>query len=234
MTQDSSSDSFLVLAGKGDPVACEALMRRHNRRLFRIVRAVLGNDADAEDAVQDTYIRAFAALDAFAGQSSFETWLTAIALNEAKARLRRRRDLASLADIEETQLQAALHQSQCVILGVDPEEEAARAEMRQLIERAIDGLPTHFRSVFVLRAVERLSVRETAGLLEIPEPTVKTRFHRARNLLRRSLGQTMRDAMPEIFAFDGKRCDRIVAAVLNRINLRLDREGVSPCDPRCS
>lgn len=201
-----------------DPSACEAVMRRHNRRLFRLVRAILGNDAEAEDAVQDTYIRAFAALDSFAGHSSLETWLTAIALNEARGRLRRRRDLASLADIAETELSDAMEKHQTTPPNADPEQLAARAEMRLLIERAIDELPPHFRSVFVLRAVEQMSIRQTAAALDIPEETVKTRFHRARGLLRSSLGEVMRDAVTDVFAFDGARCDRIVAVVLKRIS----------------
>jgi RNA polymerase sigma-70 factor, ECF subfamily len=211
-------DTLLALARRKDPAACEALMRRHNRRLFRIVRAVLGDDSEAEDAVQDTYIRAFAALDTFAGQSRLDTWLTAIALNEARGRLRRRRDLASLADIAETELSDAMHKHLSIPPADDPEQLLARAEMRLLLERAIDELPPHFRGVFVLRAVEQLSVRETAEALGIPEETVKTRFHRARLLLRRSLGEVVRDAMFDVFAFDGERCDRIVAAVLKRIN----------------
>lgn len=212
-----TEDALLALVRRRDPSACEALMRRHNRRLFRLVRAMLGNDAEAEDALQETYFRAFAALDGFAGNSSLQTWLTAIALNEARGRLRRRRDLAGLADITETELSDAMHRHSAMLPQADPEEVAARAEMRLLLDRAIDELPPHFRSVFVLRAVEQLSVRETATSLDIPEETVKTRFHRARGLLRRSLGEVMRDALPEIFAFDGERCDRIVAAVLRRI-----------------
>lgn len=193
-------------------------MRRFNRRLFRLVRAMLGNDSEAEDAVQDTYIRAFAALDGFAGHSSLETWLIAIALNEARGRLRTRRDHASLADIADTELNQAMEQNQSAVPDTDPEQSAARAEMRALLERAVDELPPHFRSVFVLRAVEQLSVRETAQTLEIAEETVKTRFHRARALLRHALGDALRDAMPDLFSFDGARCDRIVAAVLKRLS----------------
>lgn len=218
MTPTLYEDTLIALARNRDAAACEALMRRYNRRLFRLVRAVLGNDAEAEDALQDAYIHAFAALDSFAGQSSVETWLTAIALNEARGRLRWRRDMASLADIAETELYDAMQQHRPSALNEDPEEMAARAETRRLLERAIDELPPNFRSVFVLRAVEQLSVRETAETLEILEETVKTRFHRARALLRRSLGEAVRDAMPDVFAFDGERCDRIVAAVLKRIN----------------
>ncbi len=214
-----TEDALITLARNRDAAACEALMRRYNRRLFRLVRAVLGNDAEAEDALQDTYIHAFAALGGFAGQSRVETWLTAIALNEARDRLRRRRDTASLADIAETELNDAMQQHRPSVLDADPEEVAARAETRRLLERAIDELSPNFRSVFVLRAVEQLSVHETADTLGIPEDTVKTRFHRARALLRRSLGEAVREAMPEVFAFDGERCDRIVAAVLKRLTL---------------
>jgi RNA polymerase sigma-70 factor (ECF subfamily) len=216
MTILPSDESLVPLARNADPAACEALMRRHNRRLFRLVRALLGDDAEAEDAVQETYIRAFANLKSFAGRSSFTTWLTTIALNEARGRLRQRRNLASLADVAETELSQALGQSSASDT-VGPEELAARAEMRLLLEHAIDQLPPNFRSVFVLRAVEQLSVRETAEALDIPEETIKTRFRRARLHLRRSLGEVMRDAMPDVFTFDGERCNRIVAAVLARI-----------------
>lgn len=211
-------DTLIASARRRDPAACEALMRRHNRRLFRLVRAVLGSDAEAEDALQDTYLRAFTALDGFSGHSSLGTWLSAIALNEARARLRRRRDMASIDDIVETELNRAMGEHASPHSDADPEAMAARAEMRQVLERAIDELPPHFRSVFVLRAVEQLSVSETAEALDIPEDTVKSRFHRARGLLRRSLGEAVRDSLSDVFAFDGDRCDRIVAAVLKRIN----------------
>jgi RNA polymerase sigma-70 factor, ECF subfamily len=221
MASPMSGDDLLSQVRRHERSACETLMRRYNRRLYRVLRAMLGDAGEAEDAVQETYIRAFAALDDFAGESSLETWLTAIALNEGRGRLRRRRDLASLADIAETELGDAMRRQGWAGDEGDPERLAARNEIRVVLEQAIDRLPPHYRSVFVLRAVEQLSVRETAQSLEIPEDTVKTRFHRARRLLRHSLGEAMRDAMNDVFAFDGERCDRIVAAVLRRLEARL-------------
>lgn len=203
----------------GDAKAFEAVMRQNNRRLYRLARSILGNDQDAEDAVQDTYIRGFARIDSFLGQSSLTTWLSSIALNEARERLRRRRDVAGLADIAETELNEAMRQNTSVPLE-NPEDQASRAELRHLLERAIDDLPPNFRSVFVLRAVEQMSVHDAATSLDIPEETVRTRFHRARALLRHSLGKAIQNTLGDVFAFDGARCDRIVAAVLLQLEPR--------------
>ncbi|MGE5537556.1 MAG: RNA polymerase sigma factor [Solirubrobacterales bacterium] len=230
MPMAPTEDDLIAQAQLGDHAACEALMRGCNRRLFRLVRAVLGSDAEAEDVLQDSYIRAFASLKDFAGRSSFQTWLSAIALNEARGRLRRRRELASLTDITESDLSEAMRRQGGGMPAPDPEDAMARTEMRRVLEHAIDDLPPHYRSVFVLRAVEQLSVRDTAEALGIPEDTVKTRFHRARRLLRQSLGEAARDAIADIFRFDGVRCDRIVAAVLKRINPDPPERGVPTCE----
>jgi RNA polymerase sigma-70 factor (ECF subfamily) len=198
-----------------DGGAFETIMRRHNRRLYRTARSILGNDAEAEDAVQDTYLSAFQALDMFRAESSLGTWLTRIAINQALARLRKRkRELAETAD-NVIDLEAHLHMASSE--RETPESAAMRAQTRELLEQKIDELPSAFRTVFVLRAVEELSVEETAACLDIPEATVRTRFFRARQLLRKSFSSDVQSALRDAFAFDGERCDRIVRAVLARL-----------------
>lgn len=203
----------------GDPRAFEALMRRHNRRLYRAARSLLRDAADAEDAVQEAYLAAYRSLGAFRGEASLATWLTRIVVNGCMARLRRqsrRNNILPIAagrgaDIGETDIvdQAPPPSDQDT-----PERSLARAELRALLERRIDGLPEDFRAVFVLRAVEELSVEETAASLGIPEATVRTRHFRARSLLRESIAQDLEVAERDVFDFDGERCDRIVAQVL--------------------
>jgi RNA polymerase sigma-70 factor (ECF subfamily) len=196
--------------------AFETIMRRHNRRLYRTARSILRNDAEAEDAVQDAYLRAFRSLDMFRAESSLGTWLTRIVINQALERLRKRkRELADAADNNVIDLEAHLHMASD---SQTPETAAMRAQTRELLEQKIDELPSAFRTVFVLRAVEELSVEETAACLDIPEATVRTRFFRARHLLRKSLSSDVQCALHEAFAFDGERCDRIVRAVLARLS----------------
>jgi RNA polymerase sigma-70 factor (ECF subfamily) len=198
---------------EGDARAMEPLMRRHNRALYRTARAILRDDADAEDAVQEAYIQAFRHLDRFRGESTVSTWLVRIAANEALMRRRRnvRRSemFASNADDEGFPMEEIVADEHA-----DPEREALGAEMRRLLERRIDALPELYRTVFMLRAVEELSVEETAAALALPEATVRTRYFRARALLRASLEHDMDHALGDVFAFDGERCDRIVARVL--------------------
>ena len=205
-------------ARAGDPGAFRTIMQRHNQRLFRIARGVVGDDAEAEDVVQEAYVRAFAALDGFRGDSSLFTWLTRIVLNEARGRLRRRRHMVGLEAVE-----AAQGEEGRVILfpsafGMeDPEREAARMQARRLLERAVDDLPEPFRIVFVMREMEEASVEETAAALGLRQETVKTRLHRARRLLRESLDQTLSTAVTDAFPFLGARCERVTAAVLERL-----------------
>jgi RNA polymerase sigma-70 factor (ECF subfamily) len=202
------------LAQRGDGAAFGAITQRCNERLFRLARGVVGDDNEAEDVLQETYVRAFAALPGYRGESSLATWLAAIALNEARGRLRKRRRLVDLALVDE-------HPRQVIGSPADPgpEASAARAEARRLLERAIDALPTEFRLVFLLREVEGCSVAETAGDLAIKPATVRTRLHRARALLRRALDATLADAVTETFPFRGARCARITGAVLTRLGL---------------
>lgn len=204
---------------KRDPVAFELLMRRYNRRLYRVARAVLRDDDEAEDVVQDAYLAALRGIGAFRGGSRLSTWLTRITLNEAYARLRRRRRdarVVPLDGIDFTQMQgdgAMAIQSP----AESPESAATRAELRRLLERSIDALPEQFRTAFMLREIEEMSVEEAAACLDIPEATVRTRAFRARALLRETLARQLDAATLDAFGFAGERCDRIVAHVLRRL-----------------
>lgn len=205
----------------GDTRAFEAIMRQYNRMLFRTARSILRSDSEAEDALQDAYLEAFRSLGRFRGEAQLSTWLTRIVINQALQRLRRHRregqvfDLDRVVDLEQA-LESAGTPTDTTF---GPEGEAMRAELRQLLEAKIDQLPPAFRTVFVLRALEELSVEDTAACLKIPEATVRSRFFRARGLLRESLEQTVELALQDAFSFDGKRCDRIVASVLHRLPL---------------
>jgi len=202
-------------ARSGDPGALEAIMRRHNRALFRTARAILRDDAEAEDAVQESYLRAFAALGEFRGESKLSTWLVRIAANEALMRRRSSVRRAAVVPLRADGEQA--HEEEAMSEDPGPEQDAQRAEMRRLLERRIDALPDDYRTVFVLRALEEMSVEETAAALGIPEPTVRSRHFRARALLRESLAQEIDRNLEDAFGFAGARCDRVVANVLRRL-----------------
>lgn len=192
-------------------------MRQHNRRMFRTARAILRDDAEAEDALQEAYMQAYRSLPGFRADARFSTWLARIVVNESLMRLRKSSRRASIVPI-----QAAAPVEEIEQVSDDtmdkPEAAAERAEMRRLLEAQIDLLPDAYRTVFMLRAVEELSVEETAAALEIPAATVRTRFFRARSLLREGLAQKIDLACEDAFSFDGERCDRIVAGVLSRIS----------------
>lgn len=197
-----------VLAGDGD--AFQHIMRNHNRRLFRVARSIVRNDADAEDVVQDSYISAYGALRDFNGEAGLATWLTRIVVNAALQRLRRRQpaDTAELTDDEPLPQQ---------VLQETPETLALRAELRHMLERSVDCLPDSYRVVFMLRLVEGLSIEETAACLGISRPLVKTRLLRARRLLQASLSSQIGPVLDDVFAFDGARCDRLVQNVCARL-----------------
>ena len=192
-----------------DLAAFEQLMRRHNRALYRTARSIVRDDAEAEDVLQEAYLLAFRGMDSFRGESSIATWLTRIVINEAIARSRKKGRLAEIIELDgETMMDE--HNER-------PEQALLRSEARRLIEQKIDGLPAAFRTVFVLRALEEMTVEEIAACLEIPEATVRTRYFRARGLLREALSRELDVALEDAFAFDGARCDRIVASVLARL-----------------
>jgi RNA polymerase sigma-70 factor, ECF subfamily len=203
----------------GDQAAFELLMRRYNRALYRTARSILKDDAEAEDVLQEAYLLAYRGLDKFRGDSTVSTWLTRIVVNEAIARLRktaRRAQVIALdGDSDWTNQAAEANMNEAT--HEQPEQAVMRAEARRLLEKKIDALPDAFRTVFVLRAVEEMTVEETALCLGIPEPTVRTRFFRARGLLREALAREIDFALEEAFAFDGERCDRIVNGVLSRL-----------------
>lgn len=190
----------------GDMRALETLMRLHNRTLYRTARAILRDDAEAEDAVQEAYLQAYRSLGTFRGESKLSTWLVRITANEALMRRRRNAKAAMAAtNVEPDRLM-------CDEAG--PESDAQRGQMRRLLEARVDALPDPFRAVFVLRAVEELSVEETAAALGIPDATVRSRYFRARRLLREWMAGDIDTAFEEAFAFAGARCDRIVRKVL--------------------
>lgn len=199
---------------KGDAQAFETLMRRHNRRLFRVARSILRDDSEAEDALQDGYIQAFRNLQAFRGDAQLSTWLTRIVVNAALERRRRGRTPVD-ADAEVESFAAGPDG----VFPETPESLTMRGELRRVMEHAIDGLPEEYRSVFMLRAVEGLSVEETAASLGISEGNTKVRFSRARARLRDALGRQLGPLIENVFAFDGRRCDRIVAHVCDRLGL---------------
>lgn len=220
VTTPAEAEAGLVARARlGDEAAIRALVQQNNRRLYRVTRAVLGDDLDAEDAVQEAYLRAFTRLDSFRGDSGFATWLTRIALNEALQRLRRRR--YTLPE------QAAETASAHVIAfpgspsPMDPEDATARHQLRGTIEAAVERLPRPLRLVFVLRDIEELSTAETAGQLGLPEATVKTRLHRARRQLREHLDSEIAATLRGTFPFAGRRCADMADRVVRRLGDRL-------------
>jgi RNA polymerase sigma-70 factor (ECF subfamily) len=211
-------DDDLAIARRiaaGDRAAFIELMRRHNRRLYRLARATLRDDAEAEDALQEAYLAAYRRVAQFRGDASLATWLSRMVLNECLGRLRksaRRQNVIPIVAGEDDMATTTPDDREV------PEQAFARAEMRALIEGQLDALPEDFRTVFVLRAVEELSVEETAACLGIPEATVRSRHFRARSLLRESLARAIDIAERDLFDFGGAHCDRIVAAVSARLD----------------
>ena len=210
---------FLAALRRRDPGAFELMMRRHNRLLFRTARAILKNDADAEEIVQETYLKAYFKLDGFAGNARLATWLVRIAVNEALGRLRRRMPAKQVEDLAEDTMSLDPLIAVPALQEVSPEAAAARGELRQVLEAAIDGLPQAQRAVFVLRVLEEFSVEDTASCLQIPPQTVKSRLHRAKRQLQRGLQRHAESALKDTFPFAGQRCDRTVTAVRQRLGL---------------
>ena len=203
-------------AGEGD--AFRVIMQRGNQRLFRVARGVVRDDGEAEDVLQEAYVRAFAAIGGFRGEAGVMTWLTRIVLNEARGRLRRRRPMVGLERIEAAQMDGAEVIPFPNAFGTaSPEADAARGQIRGLIEHAVDDLPEAFRIVFIMRDIEECSIEETAANLDLKPETVKTRLHRARRLLREALDARLASTMVEAFPFLGARCGRITEAVLARL-----------------
>jgi len=204
------------LVVRRDPHAVRLITSRNNQRLYRAAWSVLKHRAEAEEAVQDGYLKAFAAMDSFAGTSSLSTWLTRIVINEAlerrrkaerRTRLLRERAVTDIDDYRERLMQGSQRPP-------SPEAETMRGQVARVLERAIGKLPENFRTVFVLREVEGLSVEATATVLQIREETVKTRLLRARRRLQQELDPELREALHGAFPFAGADCDRLTELVL--------------------
>lgn len=206
-------------ARSGDRDAFRAIMTRGNQRLFRVARSIVRDDAEAEDVLQESYLRAFRAIADFRGDADVMTWLTRIVVNEARGRLRKARPTVGIEAVELAQQSGAAILAFPLTAGFESPEAAAESiHLRHLIETAIDGLPDSFRLVFILRDVHGCDTAETAAALDIPEATVKTRLHRARALMRAALDQRLRATIAEAFSFLGSRCARITGSVIDRLD----------------
>jgi RNA polymerase sigma factor (sigma-70 family) len=208
--------SLVLRVADGDRAAFESLMRQHNRRLYRLARATLRDDKEAEDALQDAYLQVWRSIGQFRGDAALSTWLSRLVLNACLARLRRgTRRQKVISMIQGTESPEAEH---VPAAETDrPDHSLARSQLRELLERKLDALPEAFRVVFVLRSVEDMSVEEAALALDIPEATVRSRHFRAKSLLRDALAQEIDLAERDVFEFGGEHCNRVVAAVLARI-----------------
>lgn len=202
-----SDEEIVARVRDGDTPLFELLMRRHNQSLYRAVRSIVRDEVEVEDVLQEAYVSAFKHLDQFLGHARFSTWLTRIAVHEAFHHCKRKRRFTDLEDVGEI-LESP---------EAGPEKRAFHGELQKILESAIDRVPEGYRTVFMLREVEGLSTADTAACLSIPEETVKTRLHRARQQLQRQLDQALGTAVKEAFSFGFERCDRLVAAVLRRL-----------------
>jgi len=203
-----------ALAREAD--ACRLLIRTYNQRLYRLARGILRNDGEAEDVVQEAYVRAFTHLESFRGDSSLSTWLSRIAMNEALGRLRRQRPSVDLDSLPQGALEAQIIQFP-LAASDDPEKSMAQREIQHVVEHAIDELPEAFRLVFITRVIEGMNVEETAEILGLKPETVKSRLHRARTMLRDIVEKKIGPVVMEAFPFAGKRCERLTDAVLKRL-----------------
>jgi RNA polymerase sigma-70 factor (ECF subfamily) len=216
------ADMVLVqraLAREAD--ACRLLIRTYNQRLYRLARSILRNDSEAEDVLQEAYLRAFAHLDGFRGDSALSTWLSRIVINEALGRLRKRRRMP-VTEIPEDRLKgydggASIIPFPLVSSEADPERTMAQRQILNLVERATDDLPEIYRTVFVARVIEGLSMEETAEALSIKPETVKTRLFRARRLVREAIEKEVGPVLMDAFPFAGRRCERLTRAVMLRL-----------------
>jgi RNA polymerase sigma-70 factor (ECF subfamily) len=213
--EDLDDAALIKRAQQRDPAAFWLIIKRHNQRLYRIARALIDDESEAEDVVQETYVNAFTHLSDFRAEARLSTWLTRIAVNEALRRRRQRRPMVDLKTIEDIPAPFSAGRPH------DPEAAIALAEIRRLLEQAVSSLPEHYRIVFVMRDVEEMSIEETANLLDLQPQTVSTRLHRARKLLREELRDKLASVFTDTFLFAGRRCDRLTQAVLDRLGVRL-------------
>ena len=214
-SQDPLGDEEVVARVlAGETSMFEIVMRRYNQRLYRVARAILRNDGEAEDVMQDAYVRAYEHLDQYAGRAKFSTWLTRIAVHEALTRQRRGnryQELEAMPNRDGDPMDGFAS------MALNPEQEASNSEVRSLLEEAVEKLPNAYRTVFMLRDIEEMSTSDTANALQISEENVKVRLHRARALLRKSLYARAGMERKEAFNFHAVRCDRIVKNVFERI-----------------
>jgi RNA polymerase sigma-70 factor (ECF subfamily) len=206
-SSDLDDDAVVERVRAGDVACFEIVMRRYNQRLYRVVRAIVRDEDETVDVMQSAYLNALTHLGGFSGRARFSTWLTRIAVHEAFGRLRRSKRLESLGDLDAEETTMASPEP-------GPEDHVGSRELRSFLEHAVDSLPEVFRTAFVLRSVENLSVSETAEVLGVPEETVKTRHYRARERLQAALIDRAGAELPSLFGFHRERCDRVVAFVL--------------------
>jgi RNA polymerase sigma-70 factor, ECF subfamily len=222
VASSGNDDSELVRrACARDEGAIRAIMQANNRKLYRIARGILRNDSEAEDVVQETYVRAFTHLESFRCDSRLATWLARIAMNEALGRLRRQRPTVDWTTLESGTPNAQIIQFPVSATSDDPEKTMAQREIQHVVEQAVDELPEAFRIVFITRVIEGMNVEETAEILDIKPETVKTRLHRARTMLRENVEKKIGPVVMEAFPFAGKRCERLTDAVLGRLDLTI-------------
>src|SRR3954453_5357749 len=213
-----STDAELVRRSRErDEPAIRSIMQSNNRRLYRLARGILRNDSEAEDVVQESYVRAFTHLQDFRGDSSHATWLGRIAINEALGRMRRQRPGVEWTSLPPGTLEAQVIQFPLSAAAEDPEKTMAQREIQRVVEHAIDELPDNFRIVFITRVIEGMNVEETAEILGLKPETVKTRLHRARGMLRENVEKKIGPVVMEAFPFAGRRCERLTDAVLKRL-----------------
>jgi RNA polymerase sigma-70 factor, ECF subfamily len=213
-----AADAELIQRARSrDETAVRSIMQANNRRLYRIARGILRNDSEAEDVVQETYVRAFTHLESFRGDSSLATWLARIAMNEALGRLRRQRAGVEWTSLPEGTIEAQIIQFPHSAASEDPEKSMAQRQIQNVVEHAIDELPDPFRVVFITRVIEGMNVEETAEILQLKPETVKTRLHRARTMLRDNVEKKIGPVVMEAFPFAGRRCERLTQAVLKRL-----------------
>lgn len=215
-TQQAAADDLVARARARDEAAIRSIIQANNRRLYRLARGILRNDSEAEDVVQETYVRAFTHLDSFRGDSSLATWLSRIAMNEALGRLRSQRLTTEWTSLPQGTIEAQIIQFP-LAAQTDPEKTMAQREIQNVVEHAIDELPEPFRLVFITRVVEGMNVEETAEILDLKPETVKTRLHRARAMLRENVERKIGPVVMEAFPFAGRRCERLTNAVLKRL-----------------
>lgn len=212
-TEGWSDEEVVERVKSGDTALYEIVMRRYNQRLYRVARAILRDDAEAEDVMQDAYVRAYQHLHQYAGRAPFSAWLTRIAVHESLARLRSRKRTEQLQDTE----QEGEFSMKAVETSPNPEQSASQTELGRLLERAVLSLPEPFRTVVMLRDIEELSTSETAAALELSEQNVKVRLHRGHTMLRGWLFARAGIAAKNVFPFMGVRCDRVVGGVFQRL-----------------